>query len=58
MSIAFIIRKNWAAIVERFVRVDRQVKKSGPQSTQEICGPLIPLGGLGLYLIFVLLIPA
>ena len=57
MSIVLVNWISWAANEGHFARIGRQAKQR-PEHAQEICGPALIIGGLGLLLILPTLIPA
>lgn len=57
MSIALLNWISWAANEGHFARIGGQAKQR-PEHAQEICGPTLIIGGLGLLLILAALIPA
>jgi hypothetical protein len=58
MSITLVNRISGAAIAARFARIGRQAKRKRPEYTQEICGPTLTVGVVGLFLILAILTPA
>lgn len=55
MSIALVNWISWAANEGHFARGQAEQR---PEHAQEICGPTLIIGGLGLLLILAALIPA
>ena len=58
MSITLANRISGAGIGARFARIGRQAKRKRPEYTQEICGPTLTVGVVGLFLLLAILIPA
>jgi hypothetical protein len=54
MTIAIVNWISWAAAEGHLARIGRQAK----HRPEEICGPALIIGGLGLFLILATLIPA
>ena len=57
MSIA-VVKWNSAAIAGHFARIGRETKRKRTKYTQEICGPMLTVCGLGVLLILATLVPA